>query len=199
MPNGGTAPDFDVYKLEHELQDPSWTVDMVPGLVDSSLLSTRKLASAGYIKIYDGKEVNIYDSNTTKIIVSEEAVLKGWRCPKSTLWRIPITSQVKFLNTDILILEIPDGQHSLNYRYEVSQTYTMLEHLATFMQDRPPPRETMNNVYKLPIIEPDVQYLHGSASFPNKCTWLKATRKGNYLSWPFINIKNVSKFSPESE
>ena len=140
MPNGGTAPDFDVYKLEHELQDPSWTVDMVPGLVDSSLLSTSKLASAGYIKIYDGKEVNIYDSNTTKIIVSEEAELKGWRCPKSTLWRIPLTSQVKTLNTDTLLVDIPDGQHSLKYMYEFPQTYEILEHLAVFIQDRPPPQ-----------------------------------------------------------
>ena len=96
MPNRGTATVSDVCKLEHELQDPVRTVDMVPDLVDYSLLGTSKLASAGYIKIYDGKEVNIYDSNTTKIIVSEEEVLKGWRCPKSMLWRIPLTSQVKF-------------------------------------------------------------------------------------------------------
>ena len=68
---------------------------MVLDLVDSYLLSTIKISSAGYITIYDSKEVNIYDSNTTKIIVSEEAVLKGWRCLKSTLWRIPLTSQVK--------------------------------------------------------------------------------------------------------
>ena len=95
IPSGGTDPDSDVCKLKHELRDPSRTVDMVPDLVDSSLLSTSKIASAGYIKIYDGKEVNFYDSNTTKIIVSEEAVLKGWRCPKSTLWPIPLTSQVK--------------------------------------------------------------------------------------------------------
>ena len=126
IPNRGTAPDFDVYKLEHELQGPSRTVDMVPELVDSSLLSTSKLTSSGYIKIYDGKEVNIYDSNTTKIIVSEEAVLKECRCPKSTLWRIPLTSQVKILNTNILLLESPDGQHSLNSMYEVPHPYEMM-------------------------------------------------------------------------
>ena len=97
MPNVRTAPASDVCKLEHELRDPSRTVDMVPDLVDSSLISTSKLASAGFIKIYDGTEVNIYDSSTTKIIVSEEAVFKRWWCPKSTLWRIPLTSQEKHL------------------------------------------------------------------------------------------------------
>ena len=96
MPNRGTATVSDVCKLEHELQDPVRTVDMVPDLVEYSLLGTSKLASAGYIKIYDGKEVYNYDSNTTKIIVSEEEVLKGWRCPNYTLWNILLTSQVKF-------------------------------------------------------------------------------------------------------
>ena len=85
MPNGGTVTSSDVFKIEHELRDPARTVDMVTDLVESSLLITSNLSSAGYIKIYDGKEVNIYESNT------EEAVLKGWRCPKSTLWRIPLT------------------------------------------------------------------------------------------------------------
>jgi hypothetical protein len=30
-------------------------------------------------------------------------------------------------------------------------------------------------------------------------SWLKAIRHGNYLSWPLINVKNVTKFFPESE
>ena len=138
MTNGGTAPASDVCKIDHELRDPSLTVDMVPDLVDSSLLSNIKLSITGYITIYDGIKVNIYDSITTKIIVSEEAVLKGWRCLKSTLWRIPLTSQVKILNTDTLLLDSPDGQHSFKSIYEVPHTSAMLEHLALFMQDRLP-------------------------------------------------------------
>ena len=50
---------------------------MVPGLVDASLLSTIKLASAGFITVYNRKEVNVYDGSGTKIIVYKEAVLKG--------------------------------------------------------------------------------------------------------------------------
>ena len=37
------------------------------------------------------------------------------------------------------------------------------------------------------------------AGFPTKASWLKAIRKGNYLSWPLINVKNVAKYFPESE
>ena len=113
------------------------------------------------------------------------------------IWRIPLTSQVKNVNTDTLLLDIPDGQHSLNSVYEVPQTSAMLEHLAVFMQDIPPPRESIDNVYKLPSIEPSICYLHGTAGFLTKHTWLKSIRKGNYLSWPLINVKNFNKFFPE--
>ena len=106
---------------------------MVPGLVDASLLSTSNLTSAGYITVYNGKELNVYNGSTNNIIVSEEAVLKGSRLPQSTLWRIPITSQVKNCNTDTLIFDIPDGQHSLKSLYDILRTTAMLEHLSIFM------------------------------------------------------------------
>ena len=128
MTDVSTAPASDVCKLEHPLRDPACTINMVPSLIDSSLFSTSKLASAGYIKLYYGKEVNVYDGHTTKIIFSKEAVLKGWRCPRSTLWRIYLTSQVKNLNTDTLLLDSPYVQHSLNSIYEVPQMAAMLEH-----------------------------------------------------------------------
>ena len=52
MTDVSTAPASDVCKLDHKLRDPARTVDMISGLIDSSLLSTRKLASAGYITVY---------------------------------------------------------------------------------------------------------------------------------------------------
>ena len=51
---------------------------MVPALAVQSLLSGAKFAEVGYISVCDGDEVNLYDSQTARIIVSEEAVLKGW-------------------------------------------------------------------------------------------------------------------------
>ena len=45
-----------------------------------------------------------------------------------------------------------------------------------------------------------VQRVEGVAAvFPTKSIWLKAIRKGNFLSWPLINVKNVNKYFPESE
>ena len=60
-------------------------------------------------------------------------------------------------------------------------------------------QEYLHNVYELPSVEPTIRYLHGAAGFPTKTSWLKAIRKGNYLSWPLINVKNVAKYFPESK
>jgi hypothetical protein len=60
-------------------------------------------------------------------------------------------------------------------------------------------QEYLHNVYELPSVESTIRYLHGAAGFPTKASWLKAICKGNYLSWPLINVKNVAKYFPESE
>jgi hypothetical protein len=46
--------------------------------VGNSLLATVKMVKAGYTAIYDDKEVDFYDTMTTKITVSAEEILKGW-------------------------------------------------------------------------------------------------------------------------
>ena len=78
---GHKTPGSRVSKLHHPVREPARTVDIVPGIADQSLLSGEKFAKAGYVFICDDEEVNIYDGRTIKISVSEEAVLKGWRCP----------------------------------------------------------------------------------------------------------------------
>ena len=59
--------------------------------------------------------------------------------------------------------------------------------------------ETINNVYDLPSIEPKILYLHTATGFPTKRTWIKSIKSENYLTWPFLTIKNVNKYFPESE
>ena len=54
-------------------------------------------------------------------------------------------------------------------------------------------------MYELPSIEPTIRYLHSAASFPTKASWLKAIQIGNYLSWPLVNVKHVTKYFPESK
>ena len=114
MAIGHKTPRSRVAKLHHPVHDPARTVDIVPGLADQSLLIREKFAKAGYVLICDDAEVNIYDGRTVKITVSEEAVLKGWRCPRTRIWRIPLKHTVRNEQTDTLILNIPSGLESLN-------------------------------------------------------------------------------------
>jgi hypothetical protein len=85
--------------------------------VQHSLLSTSKLVEAAYITIYDKQEVNFYNAMTTKIVVLEEAVLKGWQCPVTKLWRVPLVDKPDYLNTDTLLLDHPTQLENLNKLY----------------------------------------------------------------------------------
>ena len=81
LPTGGTARSSVKAKLMHELREPATKLDIFPGLTNT-LLSTGKLVEGGYFAIYDKNEVNIYDGKKEKIIITEEAVLKGYRRPR---------------------------------------------------------------------------------------------------------------------
>ena len=59
--------------------------------------------------------------------------------------------------------------------------------------------EAMHNVFDLPSTEQTIRYLHASAGFPTKSTWLKAIKKGNFIGWPLVTAENVSKHFPQSE
>ncbi len=85
LPNGATAAATMIHKLHHNLREPACSVNIVPSLVGNSLLSTVKMVKAGYTAIYDDKEVNFYNTMTTKITVSADTILKGWRCPWAKL------------------------------------------------------------------------------------------------------------------
>ena len=98
-----------IAKLYHPFRETARTVDMVPGIDDQSLLSGSKFSDAGYISVCDDKEVNIYDGRTARILVSEKVVLKGWKCPRTKLWRVPLQPCVTNLNTHTLPLDGPTG------------------------------------------------------------------------------------------
>ena len=70
----------------------------------------------GYFAVYDKNEVNIYNGRKAKIMITEEAVLKGYRCPRERLWRILLVRDVQNENTDTLILNKKDQLQSLNTR-----------------------------------------------------------------------------------
>ena len=101
-------------KWEHKLCNPAGDVHIVPSLQHFSLLIISKMADANYIAIYNNDEVNFYDRNTVKIKVSEDAVLRGYKCPRTKLWRVPLMPNIINETNDTLILDRPTDMTALN-------------------------------------------------------------------------------------
>ena len=72
--------------MDHDLCEPACTFDMVPDVTLDCLASTSKMCDAGYFTVFDGKEVRIYDAETTKIQTSKPPVLHD-ALPISTVAR----------------------------------------------------------------------------------------------------------------
>ena len=113
LADGYPTPVTTVALLKHKLREEACTVHIVLALAHQSLLSGGQFTDSGYISICDGDEVNIYDEKTANITVSEKTVLKGWRCPTTKLWRIPLQESISNANTDTLLLNGPTGNKAL--------------------------------------------------------------------------------------
>ncbi len=120
-------------------------------------------------------------------------MLKGWRCPATKRWCIPLVDKPDNLNTDTLLLDHPTQLENLNKLYEVQTTQKSRSHIRALLA-RTNKEEYVHNVYELPSIEQTVRYLHAGAGHPTEDTWLKAIKKGNYNSWPLIDAKKVRKY-----
>ncbi len=191
LPDGMIAPAMTMNKLLHNVRELARSVNIVPALVEKSLLSTNKFAKAGYTVIYDKDEVNFYNARTTKIMVLEEAILTGWQFPHQKMWCIPLVPIVTNLNMDMLLLDHPLGLDSLNAMYAVSSSTVACNHVVLHLGKLAQPNH-IHNVYELTSVKPTIGYLHGAAGFPMRASWLKAIHHGNYLSWPLINVKKVT-------
>jgi hypothetical protein len=88
--NGATAAATMIHKLHQNLREAACSVNIVPFLVGNSHLSTVKIVDAGYTAIYDDKEVNFYDTRTTKITVLGDAILKGWHAHEPNCGMSPL-------------------------------------------------------------------------------------------------------------
>ena len=41
--------------------------------------------------------------------------------------------------------------------------------------------------------------MHEVCGYPVKYTWLRAIKAGNYVGWPMLTERNVSKYYPETD
>ena len=72
--------------LHHTVREPARSADVVPSLVRNSLLSARKFADAKCVTVLKSEEVLIYDDlGELQLKISQEEILKGWRCKTTGL------------------------------------------------------------------------------------------------------------------
>ena len=178
LPDGTRTPASDIQQLHHNVRQPAKDVHIVPTIDKNSLLSIPKFAAAGYITVFDGEEVNIYDAYNTKVIVTREAILRGWFDKTANLWRVPLLPIV------------------LN---ETTNTVLVYKTPTEYLPDRPPPIDAVHNVYELKTQPELICYLHVAAGFPTKPTWLAAIKNKHYASWLGLTTAAVAKYYPESE
>jgi hypothetical protein len=118
--------------------------------------------------------------------------------PKGQTVACPPCDNIHSKNTDFLLLDHLHKHDCPNLLYKVEPTTTTWEHINAIMLQTIG-REYIHKVYDLPSIEPTIRCLHGAAGFPVEKTWLTDIQRGNYNSWPLINITNVTRYFPESE
>ena len=80
------------------------------------------------------------------------------------------------------------------WRFDLKPNDRGKQKYTTTNQKRP----ESHSVYDLPSIEAIVRYMHATAGFPVKSTWLKAFKNGNYESWPGLTYNNAARYFPHS-
>ena len=127
-------------------------------------------------KFADAGYVTVLDKESAKIYDGEKAIIKVTEEAilkayrgKSGLWRIPLKHNVVNENTDTVIWARPEEQ------------------------------EYAAHVFELPSAKETIRYMHAAAGFPQKDTWLRAIRAGNFATWPGVSVSAVQKHFPESE
>jgi hypothetical protein len=172
----GTLSKADNKALLHlPLREPAKSADIVPGLALNTLLSGPKLADANYIAIFTQEEVQIFDAETAHINVQGKTVLRGWCCPQTKLWRVPLKQQWPDLTNDTALLN-------------ESATKILMKMRGQKNHD-----EVVNSVNELPNLQQVVRWYHAAAGYPIKASWLKAIEAGFFATWPLLMAKAVKK------
>lgn len=159
------------------MRDPATDGDTVSTLATNSVLSVckSKTADANYITLFT------IEAETTKVNIEGEAVMTGWRCPQTRLWRVPLKQKWSNLNTETLLLSVEATEIIMSKRKDAK------------------PTDFVNSVYELPNLEQVIAWYHVAASYPTKATWLKAIEVGFYATWPMLTAEAVRKHYPKAK
>jgi hypothetical protein len=101
---------------------PATDAKTVPRLAMNYLLSAGKLTDANSIAVFTKTEVNIFNAETTHVKADKQAILSGWRCPLTKLWRVPLKPTLSNMNTDNTLLGTEATEIIMNKRKHLPTT-----------------------------------------------------------------------------
>jgi hypothetical protein len=110
LPGGEIVNATKITEYPFKVRAPAQELHITPRVTKNSLLSTSKFTNANYITIFDMEAVNIYDANDTTITITRGAILRGFKCPMTGMWRIPLVDLVRNNNTDTVIVNCPPSE-----------------------------------------------------------------------------------------
>jgi hypothetical protein len=143
LPSGQAVTASEVAEYPFKVRNPAAQVHITLGVTSSSLMSTNQFAIADYITVFDKEEeVNVYDAYDIKITVTRGAILRGWRCQSTGLWRIPLCPTIRI-----------DNVANVN-----KQTVLVRRPQSEFLPQRPPPSKAVANVFELKTQPELIQY-----------------------------------------
>jgi hypothetical protein len=107
LPDGAQTPASDVCLLHCNICQPEKDVHIVPNIPTNLLISTAKLAEAGYKTVFNDEKVNVYNASNTKVIVTRQVILRGWLDKDANLYRIPLVPIILNNNTNTVLVRKP--------------------------------------------------------------------------------------------
>jgi len=105
-------------RLKNGMRYPANDGDVVPDLATQSLLSTSKCADGNYATVFTPEEVQTFDLEAAPFKVEGQIVMRGWRCPQTKLWRVPLHQDWTNVNTETALMsqEVTDIIMSKRWR-----------------------------------------------------------------------------------
>ena len=127
------------------------------------IMSVGKTADSGIISIFTKDGVTVYNGQDVLITLKGKPILIGV-CNDQGWYCIPLIQQRR--------------------QWKPRKTSKKARHAL---------QQANRSVYDLPSIKNAIKWMHGVCGYPVKSTWLRAINAKNYVGWPVLTKKNVSK------
>ena len=184
---------------------------IMPGFTNN-LLSLGKLCDAGCTAALDKHHLLVHD-RTGALILKGSRKTMGAR-----LWRIDITPnaappQAQMVTAHVTprpnIIPMDEDNDNSNPIGRVTNTPPSppprMAHaepptnMPTATQQQPTRTTAHARAYDLPSVPHLIAYLHATAGYPVKSTWLAAIKRGAYSSWPGLTPTLVARYCPDAD